>query len=99
MMSQPNEAPNNRREHRQRVLKGATIIMGMNDSEIAVTVRNMHEHGAELKVPFEVQLPDRFMLHISVDNVTWICELRWRMKERAGVRFVEKTRKPAWHYG
>jgi hypothetical protein len=98
-MTEEANTPQAEREHRQRVLKGATVIMGMNDSEIPCTVRNMHAHGAELKVPFEANLPREFMLHISVDNVTWLCELRWRMRERAGVRFLGQTRKPAWHYG
>jgi hypothetical protein len=98
MMTQESEHPNQPREHRQRVLKGASIILGVNESEISCTVRNMNSGGAELRVPFDAVLPQEFLLFISIDNATWRCEQRWRMKDRMGIRFIEPARKPSWHY-
>jgi hypothetical protein len=86
-----------RQEHRQRVLKGAYIITTINESEIACTVRNLNSGGAELRVPAEFAVPEEFLLHISVDGTTWKCARRWRVGGRVGVRFLEQTRKPAWH--
>lgn len=55
------EESENRRERRQRVLKGAAIINGTNDSEISCTIRNQNSGGAELKVPVEAFVPERFV--------------------------------------
>jgi hypothetical protein len=87
------------RPHRQRVLKGASIIQGINDSEIKVTVRNMHEGGAELRVPLGVQVPSAFLLYIPVDGVGYSSEVRWRNGDRIGVQFKGQEPKPDWHYG
>ncbi|WP_348628355.1 hypothetical protein [Mesorhizobium sp. WSM4313] len=45
-----------RREHRNRVLKGATIITSITNSETTRTIRNQHAAGAELKVPIEARV-------------------------------------------
>ena len=45
------------REHRPRVLKGGTVITGIQNSEIAVMLRNQHAGGAELKIPLEARVP------------------------------------------
>jgi hypothetical protein len=87
------------REHRRRVLKGASILLGIKNSEIACTVRNMHESGAELKVPADARVPDTFLLYIPVDGKAYRCVLRWRKQDRCGVSFTGTEPKPAWHYG
>ena len=43
------EITNKRREYRQRVLKGTTIIKGLGNSEIGCQVRKEHTGGAELR--------------------------------------------------
>ena len=87
-----------RREHRPRVLKGATIIGGNRGSGIPCTVKNMHEHGAELRVDADIPLAANFLLYISVDGVAYRSELQWRQDNRCGVRFVGKEPKPAGRY-
>ncbi len=52
----------NRDKRRQRVLKGATILTGITNSEVKCTVRNMHAGGAELKVSIDARVPDEFLL-------------------------------------
>ena len=42
-----------------RVLKGASILSGINNSAIDCTIRNMHEHGAELRVAHGRAHPQR----------------------------------------
>ena len=55
-MAMPAES-NPPREHRRRVLKGASILSGITNSVIYCTIRNMHENGAELIVPVEARVP------------------------------------------
>jgi hypothetical protein len=90
---------NLRREHRQRVLKGASIIGDVNTSEISCTVRNMHSKGAELRVPVDVVVPDDFLLYIPNDAKGYRSIVRWRVKDRIGVEFLAEEAKPHWHYG
>lgn len=93
------EASDSRRERRQRVLKRATILTGINNSEVVVAIRNMHKHGCEMKVAPDVHVPGAFLLYVPVDGVAYVCELRWRDKDRAGVLFTGTAPKPHWHYG
>src|SRR5437899_5400414 len=54
-----------RREHRQRVLKGGTIITSIQNSEVSCTLRNQNPGGAELKVAPESRVPDHFLLYVD----------------------------------
>ncbi|TPK81714.1 PilZ domain-containing protein [Mesorhizobium sp. B2-4-12] len=87
-----------KRERRPRVLKGASIITGSH-SEVAVLLRNQHAGGAELKIPLEARIPDRFLLYVPLDGVGYRCEVRWRRKDRIGVQFTGTEPKPRLHYG
>ena len=87
------------REHRKRVLKGASILQGIDQSEIACTVRNMHEHGAELIVPPTAAVPDTFLLYVPTDGIGYRSQVRWRRGDRIGVQFLGREAKPSWHYG
>jgi hypothetical protein len=87
------------RDHRLRVLKGATIITGMQNSEVTCTLRNQHKGGAELKVSVESRVPDRFLLYVPVDGIAYRSEVRWRRNDRIGVRFTGTEAKPKLHYG
>jgi hypothetical protein len=87
------------REHRKRVLKGATILLGMKHSEISCTIRNMHEHGAEIRLPPSTIVPESFLLYVPTDGIGYRCSLRWRIGDRIGVQFLGTEPKPSWHYG
>jgi len=86
------------REHRQRVLKGATIIVSLTSSEITCTVRNQHAHGALLQVSAEVPVPSQFTLYVPIDGVAYDAVLRWRRRDKVGVAFTGKGPKPKHHY-
>ncbi|RWA74897.1 PilZ domain-containing protein [Mesorhizobium sp.] len=88
-----------RRGHRQRVLKGGTIITGIQNSEVSCTLRNQNEGGAELKVAPESRIPDRFLLYVPLDGVAYRAEVRWRRNDRVGVKFTGTEPKPKLHYG
>jgi hypothetical protein len=87
------------RKHRQRVLKGATIILSINHSEISCTMRNQHESGAELKVPLGVGIPAEFLLYVPADGVAYRSVVRWRKNDRIGIQFTGTQSKPKLHYG
>ncbi|MGX7872594.1 PilZ domain-containing protein [Mesorhizobium sp. ORM6] len=87
------------REHRPRVLKGATIITGIQNSEVSCMMRNQHANGAELKIPIEARVPDRFLLYVPLDGVAYRSEVRWRRNDRIGVQFTGTESKPKLHYG
>ena len=89
----------NRPKHRQRVLKGGSIITGITNSEISCTLRNQNEGGAELKVAPDARVPDRFLLYVPVDGVAYRSEVRWRRNDRVGVQFTGTEPKPKLHYG
>lgn len=86
------------REHRRRVIKGASILNGVNRNSMSCLVRNQHEHGAELKVGQDIPVPREFLLWIPVDGVAYLCTLRWRRADRAGVSFRGAEPKPRWFY-
>jgi hypothetical protein len=81
------------------VFKGASILNGLKNSEIACVVRNMHTSGAELKVAAEIPVPQEFLLYVPVDGVAYQCALRWRAKDRVGIAILGTAAKPSWHYG
>ncbi|WP_082222387.1 PilZ domain-containing protein [Mesorhizobium loti] len=88
-----------RRQHRQRVLKGAAIITGIQNSEISCFIKNQHDNGAELRVAADAWVPERFLLYVASDGVAYRCEVRWRRNDRVGVRFDGVEPKPRLHYG
>jgi PilZ domain-containing protein len=87
------------RDHRSRVLKGGSIITGIRNSEIGCMLRNQHENGAELKIPVEARIPDKFLLYVPLDGTSYRCEVRWRRNDRMGVKFTGLEPKPKLHYG
>ncbi|TPI64679.1 PilZ domain-containing protein [Mesorhizobium sp. B3-1-3] len=87
-----------RNQHRHRVLKGAAILTGINNSEVRCTVRNMHANGAELKVPIDARVPDEFLLYVPVNGIGYKAVVRWRREDRIGVEFTDTEPKPHWHY-
>ena len=87
------------RERRRRVLKRATIVLGITQSEIPCTVRNQHSNGAELIVPLETIVPERFTVYIPIDDTAYEAVLRWSRNGRIGVQFVGQGPKPKLHYG
>jgi hypothetical protein len=93
------EEIDNRRQRRQRVLKGATIITSISNSEISCSIRNQNAGGAELKVPVEAQVPEHFVLYVPTDGVAYRSVLRWRRNDRIGVQFTGTVPKPRLHYG
>jgi hypothetical protein len=81
-----------RRLHaREFVLKEAIIATGA--ARVRCSVRNQHDHGAELRVDPQVQIPDRFTLIVPDDDATYLAVVRWRRNERLGVQVFSNSLK------
>lgn len=97
-MNDSNIFEDERREHqRRRVIKGGVILRGISESEIQVTIVNITEKGARLRVEPETPIPEEFLLFIRSNNYCFRAQLRWRKDDLAGVEFIERTEKPKWH--
>lgn len=81
-----------RRLHaREFVLKEATIIAGA--VRIGCSVRNQHEQGAELRVAADTEIPERFLLEVPADDMTYRALVRWRRNDRIGVALYSNAPK------
>jgi hypothetical protein len=89
----------NRREHRRRVLKRATIINAGSISEIGCSIHNQTPGGAEINVDPGVHIPQHFLLYVPVDGTAYRSVVCWRRGERIGVQFRGTEPKPPRHYG
>ena len=82
-----------RRVRRQRVLKGARIVINEKASSFDAMIRDMSELGVKLKVHEAWRIPDRFYLVIANSNtgvpVTRACEKRWQRGDYLGARFCD----------
>lgn len=97
-MTGPGPEEEHRSERRPRALKGASILTGINNSEIPCTIRNMHEHGAELNVPRDAPVHSEFLLYVPVDGIAYRSVIKWRHGDRLGVEFTGTEPKPRWRY-
>ncbi|HEV7251612.1 MAG TPA: PilZ domain-containing protein [Mesorhizobium sp.] len=73
---------------RERVLKGAVILIGNSDSETSCLVRNMHAEGAELELLDGVELSKEFLLYLPFERRGHKAVARWRNGKRAGIQFT-----------
>jgi hypothetical protein len=77
----------NRSVARNRVLKGAKIAFGR-AGIIDVTVRNISDRGACLRVASPLGIPDTFNLVVG-GQITRPCRLVWRKEKEIGVEFAD----------
>lgn len=76
---------NKRNAPRQKVLKGAFIVLSEKAPKLECTVRNISTTGAALQVSTTIGLPPAFDL--IVDGVRRRCHSQWRTDTKIGVLF------------
>jgi hypothetical protein len=87
-------------EPQRRVLKRATIVIGIHQSEITCTVTKQNKRGAELKVSLDAQIvPEELLLYVPVDGVAYRSRVVGRQGNRIQVQFLGTEPKPPYHYG
>lgn len=77
-----------RREPRQRVLKGATLIFNRGYGAMECVVRNRSGDGAKLAFGDTAAVPVRFDLRIAGEDATLDARVRWRTPTGIGVQFT-----------
>ena len=70
---------------RQRVLKGAFIIITEKQPKIECTVKNISDTGCALQVVTTIGIPHNFDL--LVGGVRRRCEVVWKTGTKMGVKF------------
>ena len=92
-MSDGNSAPNSRLHPRRRVLKAGKIVFSNLGASIDVTIRDMSDGGARLRVPPNIALPKLFNLLVVSDGMLFPAEIRWHRGGSVGIKFVGEPRK------
>jgi hypothetical protein len=81
------QATNNRRTPRHRVLKGAKISFHQLGTSTACTVRNLSDSGACLLVESQAGIPNDFDLVLDSSKAVKHCRVQWRVGRKIGVSF------------
>lgn len=84
--------PDLRRSVRVRTLFGGKIVFHDGAYTYDCIVRDMSEGGARVEIPEARMFPRRFYLLTSKDEIAYDCELVWRTRMMAGVKFREIIR-------
>ena len=75
-------------EKRQRTLKGAIVSFNQGHSTLLCRVHDLSAIGCSVITEGTIEVPDTFQLYIELGGLTADCEVVWRGKCQAGVRFV-----------
>ncbi|HEX3431848.1 MAG TPA: PilZ domain-containing protein [Rhizomicrobium sp.] len=78
-----------RRSARVRTFFGGRIVFRDGTYSYACTVRDMSESGARVAIPEARLIPRRFFFLTSKEDVAHDCELVWRSRDMAGIKFRE----------
>lgn len=70
---------------RQRVLKGAYIVITEKQPKIECTVRNISDTGCAVHVATTIGIPQNF--YLIVGDMRRHCHLRWKTGTKIGVKF------------
>jgi PilZ domain len=73
-------------EARQRVLRGAQIVLKGHEAVIDCVLRNLSDRGACLKVESPIGIPDAFDLMLDHASARH-CRVTWRRATQIGVEF------------
>ena len=79
------DEPPNRRESRRKSVRVASIITDGSNVSIPCVVLDRSAGGFRLHVHSQVEVPDRFQLHLTSDDQTFDCECVWRRDNEMGV--------------
>jgi hypothetical protein len=81
------QATNNPRAPRHRVLKGAKISFHQLGTSTDCTVRNLSDSGACLMVESQAGIPNDFDLVLDSSKGVKHCRVQWRFGRKIGVLF------------
>ena len=79
-----------KREAQVILLRGHSLEPGkieFHGQAISCLVRRFFEHGAAVDVICARGIPDRFMLELPLEGISYECRLMWRRETEIGVSF------------
>ncbi len=85
-------------DKRQRTLKAAVVSFNQRHSTLPCRVHDLSAIGCSVITEGTIDVPDTFQLYIELGGLTADCEVVWRGKCQAGVRFVGEPRYSAPHF-
>lgn len=88
-----------RRRRGSRILLEGKIVSLDGATVIDVKIRDMSAAGATLRVPLDLNVPEKFNLLVVSDGKRYPAEKRWRKGERLVVKFAREPRPTALRKG
>ncbi len=76
-----------RSDSRRRTLKSGKIIFNNRQSVLDCTVRDLSKTGCRIIVASQTDMPADFELHLPGSDDRFQCQIIWRKKLEAGVKF------------
>lgn len=73
------------RAARRRTFQSATAIFNSNSSVVDCLIRNRSEGGFMIETPNSVSLPQRFDLHVAMDDAVFPVRIVWRTGKQVGL--------------
>jgi hypothetical protein len=84
----PEDAKNQRKSPRRRVLKEGKVIFGQSHAIVDCTIDNMSEGGAHIRLTSSHGLPEEFYLAEACRGVIHRAEVAWRTTTGMGLRIL-----------
>jgi len=81
--------PSDRRQaRRQRVFKGAVVLLGDGQATFDCTVRNLSDHGAKIEIEQPADVPDEFEIALPSMHRIAPAKAAWRKGHEIGVELT-----------
>lgn len=81
-------SPDRRQDLRQRVFKGAVVLLSDGQVAFDCTIRNLSDHGAKIEVEQPADIPDEFDLALPSMHRIAPAKAAWRKGREIGVELV-----------
>lgn len=77
-----------RQSRRQRVLKGALVVLGDHQRAFDCTIRNLTDFGAKISIETTLDIPDEFELYVQSTSRIAPARTVWRNDHEIGVELT-----------
>ena len=79
-----------REQRRQRCLLAANLVYGEEQLTVGATVRDLHEHGARVRLTTILPLPSRLTVLVGRDGDAYEAEVVWKNGAEIGLKFLAR---------
>jgi len=77
---------------RHRALKAGRVVYGNMSMTLDVTIRDVSDGGARLKVDANANMPGEFYFVIVADQLVARARVAWRTPKEVGIQYLEPLR-------